>query len=321
MAAKPKPSKLPKDFHAQLALLVKDAPEGDQWLHEIKFDGYRIGALIDNGKVRLLSRNGNDWTSRFPTIVAACSRLPVKTALLDGEVAAVLADGRTSFQALQNTFSASSPLPLVFFVFDLLHLDGIAVCELGLEERKRRLKPLIGRGKSEVVRYSDHVIGGGPAFFVRACELGAEGIISKRRDLPYRAGRGGSWLKIKCIKRQELVIGGFTEPQGSRAGLGALLVGYFEAGELRFAGKVGTGFTNQSATQLRRQLEAIEESSCPFTPRPAGALARVAHWVKPKLVAEIAFSEWTDDGKIRHPSFQGLRADKRAKDVVREMPV
>ena len=310
------------DYRPQLATLVKDPPLGDEWLHEVKYDGYRIGARIRNGRVVLYSRNGKDWTAAFPRVVEGVTALGVRDALLDGEVAMVLPDGRTSFQALQNILSSEvSGATVAYFVFDLLRLEGDRLEPLPLDERKARLQKLVGRRKTGTVRYSDHVLGRGDEFFKQACDAGLEGIISKRRDQPYHPGRHRDWLKTKCVLRQEFVIGGFTDPEGSRQGLGALLVGYYDGDRLAFAGKVGTGFTHQGALDLRRRLEALEVKTCPFSPPPAGALARRAHWVKPALVCEIAFTEWTSDGKIRHPSFQGLRRDKSPKEVVRERPI
>ena len=310
------------DYRPQLATLVKEAPLGDEWLHEVKYDGYRIGARLRNGRVALYSRNGKDWTAAFPKVAESVSALGVNDALLDGEVAMVLPDGRTSFQALQNLLSSEGQgAALVYFVFDLLRLEGERLALLPLDERKARLRKLVGRRKAGTVRYSDHVIGRGDEFFTQACRAGLEGIISKRRDQPHHAGRHRDWLKTKCVLRQEFVVGGFTDPEGSRQGIGALLVGYYEGDRLAFAGKVGTGFTHQAALDLRRRLEAREVKRCPFTPAPAGALARRAHWVTPALVCEVAFTEWTGDGKIRHPSFQGLRRDKSPKQVVRERPV
>jgi bifunctional non-homologous end joining protein LigD len=298
---------------------VKEPPAGDQWLHEIKFDGYRIGCLIRNGRVTLVTRNGNDWTSAYPEIAKAAGELGVRAALIDGEVVMLLPDGRSSFQALQNAFSGTaSRAALVYYVFDLLRLDGESLEHLPLERRKARLRALLGRRKSGRIRYADHVVGQGQSFFDQACRTGLEGIVSKRRDLPYSAGRHGGWLKTKCALRQEFVIGGFTDPEGMRAGLGALLVGYYDDGRLVFSGKVGTGFSHQGAIDLRRKLDAIEQDVSPFTPPPAGALGRNAHWVKPVLVGEATFTEWTGDGRIRHPAFQGLRLDKQPKEVVRE---
>lgn len=309
------------DYQPQLATLVKDPPRGDQWLHEMKFDGYRIGCRIRSGRVSLISRNGKDWTHAFPEVVAAAEKLAVNDALLDGEVAMVLPDGRTSFQALQKGFAGEAPrAALVYFVFDLLRLDGERLEVLPLEERKARLRKLLGRRKAGRIRYTEHVEGRGDEFFKQACRVGLEGIVSKRRDMPYRHGRHGDWVKTKCTLRQEFVVGGFTEPEGIRAGIGALVIGYDEADRLVFAGKVGTGFTHAVALDLRRRLDALEQKTCPFEPPPAGGLGRHAHWVKPVLVCEVAFTEWTNDGKIRHPSFQGLRADKNAREVRREKP-
>jgi bifunctional non-homologous end joining protein LigD len=310
-------------YRAQLALLVGEAPEGRGWLHETKYDGYRIGAALEGGRATLWSRNGKDWTDRFPSIARAVERLPARAALLDGEVAAVLPDGRTSFQALQQSFGGGAA-PLAYFVFDLLHLDGADLTSLALQERKARLEALLARaGDTGPIHLSRHVVGDGAALHREACRRGLEGIVSKRARAPYRATRNGDWLKVKCLVRQELVVLGFTDPEGAaRDGIGALLVGYREArgGPLRFAGKVGTGFTNASARALRARLAPLETAAPPFTPAPRGALGRSAHWVRPELVCEVAFTEWTDDGKARHPSFQGLREDKRAADVVRELP-
>jgi bifunctional non-homologous end joining protein LigD len=304
----------------QLATLVATAPEGDQWLHEQKFDGYRILAELDGGRVTLLSRRFRDWTAELPTIAAAVAELPCRTAQLDGEVAAVLPDGRTSFQALQNAFGERGA-PLCYFVFDLLALDGHDVAALPLIERKAKLAALLARANQPTLRYSDHVIGNGGAFFRAACAKGLEGIVSKRRDAPYIPGRGGGWLKTKCLQRQELVIGGYTDPEGARTHIGALLVGYYEGGRLVYAGKVGTGFTMKTLLELKRALAPLERAASPFSPEPPRAWTGPSRrWVEPELVGEVSFSEWTADGRLRHPSFQGLRADKRPRDVVRERP-
>ena len=312
------------DYAPQLATLVKEPPAGDGWLHEIKYDGYRIGCRIRAGRVTLISRNGKDWTAAFPEIAAAAAALPTKDALIDGEVAIVLPDGRTSFQMLQNASASAEATAggtLIYFVFDLLRLDGESVAKKPLVERKARLKALVGRRKASRIRYADHVMGNGRAFFEQAQRLGLEGIISKRASEPYRPGRHGEWVKTKCILEQEFVVGGFTDPEGARAGIGALLIGHYHRGKLIFSGRVGTGFTQKGALELRRTLESIAQKSCPFDPPPEGALARSAHWVKPQLVCEVAFTEWTSDGKIRHPAFKGLRADKTPKEVRRERPM
>jgi bifunctional non-homologous end joining protein LigD len=314
------PAPLPKFVPPQLATLVTDAPVGDEWLHEMKFDGYRILARLDRGAVRLLSRNGKDWTDHFPAVARAVERLPAKEALLDGEVAVLLPDGTTSFQALQNLLSGGASGHLVYMVFDLLHLDGRDLTGARLEDRKSALRALIAaaRPAAEPARYSDHVIGAGPEFFERACRLGLEGVVAKRRDAPYKSARTPDWRKVKCVKRQEVVIGGYTDPEGSRVGIGALLVGVHEGGQLVYAGKVGTGFSDKILRSLKQRLEGLEQKASPFTDPPTG-VGR-PHWVKPQLVAEVAFSQWTDDGRMRHPSFQGLRDDKAASEVVREKP-
>jgi bifunctional non-homologous end joining protein LigD len=307
-------------YRAQLATLAKEPPRGAGWLHEVKYDGYRIGAAVERGRATLWSRNGRDWTAQFPEVAAAVARLPVRTALLDGEVAILLPDGRTSFQALQNA-QGGGRRGIVYLAFDLVHLDGEDLAPLPLVERKARLAGLLGTRAEGVVRYSPHVEGEAQPVWREACRLSLEGIVSKRRDAPYAPGRGASWLKVKCTLRQELVVGGFTDPEGAREGIGALLVGYHDAkGALRFAGKVGTGYTRAVANALRARLDRLEQDACPFTPPPTGWLGKNAHWVAPELVAEVEFTEWTGGGSIRHPSFQGLREDKRARDVVRERP-
>jgi bifunctional non-homologous end joining protein LigD len=310
---------MPRVLRPQLATLVTEPPDGDGWLHELKFDGYRILGRVQDGRARLISRNGNDWTGNFPSLAAALEALPVSQALIDGEVAVLQPDGTTSFQALQNALSARDQGELVYFAFDLPYLEGYDLTRARLEDRKTALSAVVS-GAGTAVRYSAHVVGSGEEFFANACRMRLEGIISKRRDAPYESRRGGSWLKVKCLRRQEVVIGGWTEPSGSRTGLGALLVGVHEkGGGLTFAGKVGTGFTEKVLRDLRRRLGALEQASSPFSPKPKGVGA--AHWVKPELVAEVAFTEWTGDGKMRHPSFQGLRADKPAREVVREREI
>ena len=310
---------LPASLHAQLATAVTDPPHGDEWLHEMKFDGYRILTRLDKGYVRLVSRNGKDWTERFPTLMEPIIGLGAERAVLDGEVAVLLPGGKTSFQALQNYMSGAGGGQLVYYLFDLLHLDGYDLSGVVLEERKDALQKLVAGGSGGKIRFSDHVVGQGEKVFENACGMGMEGIVSKRRDTRYTPGRTRSWLKVKCQLEQEVVIGGFTEPEGSRTGLGALLLGVHDGqGRLVYAGKVGTGFTEKVLQDLRRTLEAREQKTSPFA---AGTgLPRKAHWVKPELVAEVAFTEWTHDDHLRHPTFRGLREDKPASQVVREVP-
>ena len=302
----------------QLATLVTRAPEGDDYLHEIKYDGYRAFCRLARGSASFLMRSGQDWTSRFAALASDAERLDVDQAVLDGEVVIVEPDGRTSFQALQNSMSGAARGALVYYAFDLLSRDGEDLTKLPLEDRKGALRELLADA-GDTMRYSDHVVGNGPAVFEEACRRGLEGIISKRRDAPYRGGRVGSWLKVKCTARQELVIVGYTEPQGSRAGFGALLLGVRNgAGPIRYAGRVGTGFTHESLVDLTRRLRALETKEPPVTGGPRSG--RGVHWVEPKLLAEVAFTGWTDDGKLRHPSFQGLREDKKPSEARRERP-
>jgi bifunctional non-homologous end joining protein LigD len=283
----------------------------------MKFDGYRILCRVADRRATLWSRNANDWTARFPEIAAAAARLPVRQAMLDGEIAVLLPNGTTRFQALQNALSGGEQGQLVYFLFDLLHLDGRDLSGASLEARKTALAKLLVSRRDGPIRYSSHVVGQGDAFFKEACRRGLEGIVAKRRDRPYEPGRGHSWLKVKCVREQEFVVGGFTEPKGTRAGLGALLLGVYDGkGELAYAGKVGTGFTGTSVRQLRARLDRLRVPHSPFRVRPPGATE--ARWVKPELVAEVAFTEWTEDGRLRHPSFKGLREDKPAREVVRE---
>jgi bifunctional non-homologous end joining protein LigD len=310
------------DYDPQQALLVAEPPKGDRWVHEIKLDGFRMGLFVaGRGKTRharIISRKGTDYTAEFPELVAAAMELPAGAALLDGEVVVLDERGRSSFQLLQQL--GASRRGLAFFAFDLLALDGEDLKPLPLQERKRRLETLIGP-RAAAIRYTPHFDTDGATVLAHACRLGAEGIVSKCRTAPYRAGRRSEdWQKTKCVRRQEFVVGGFTEPERSREGVGAILVGYYEGESLRFAGKVGTGrgWNDAFGRRLRELLEPLEVDAPPFEPVPPGALAKRAHWVEPRLVAEVQFAEWTGDGKIRHPSLQGFRPDKRPTDVRRE---
>lgn len=311
---------LAADPQPQLASLVDEAPVGDDWLHEIKFDGYRILARLeregDELTARLLSRNGKDWTDRFAKLAPVLARLPADSALVDGEVVAFSADGSSSFRRLQEALSEGRTGHLVYQAFDLLYLGGYDLTATPLLERKRALAGLLAGaslGGSGTVRVTDHQVGKGPAFFEQACGLGLEGIISKRRDAPYRPGRGKDWVKVKCTRQEELLIGGFSDPSGSRAGFGALLLGaYDESGKLVYAGKVGTGFSDRHLRELHGRLRELEVAEAPFDSAPSG---RGVHWVRPVLVAEVEFTEWTRDGALRHPSFRGLREDREPEEI------
>ena len=311
---------LPDFVPPQLATLVAAPPDGDEWLHEQKLDGYRIQARIDGGEVKLLSRRGNDWSKRIPALVRALRSLSLERALLDGEVV-LLREGLSDFQALQNALSEGSESECVYCVFDCLHLDGRDLRALPLLERKQRLRDAL-RGADARIQYSDHMVGHGAEFFRGACELGAEGTVCKRAEAPYASGRGRTWLKVKCTARQEFVIGGYTAPAGARKHLGALLLGvYDEGGELRYAGKVGTGFDARSLGELAARLGPLEQPRAPFADPPRGSAARGVRWVRPELVAEVELVERTRAGRVRHAAFRGLREDKPAKQVKLEIPV
>ncbi len=308
----------PATLEPELATLVSEAPEGDEWVHELKFDGYRLVAVLEHGSVRLLTRNGNDWTERMPALARALARLK-RDAVLDGELVVLDEHGVSNFQRLQNSLSDGSSAELVYYAFDLLFLDGADQRSLPLVERKRALAELwksVPASARSVLRTSDHVVGQGGAFFRTACDLGVEGIVSKRADAPYRAGRGRDWLKVKCLKRQEFVIVGFTDPSGSRSHFGALLLAVRGERGFVYAGRVGTGFTEASLRELRSALEPLgAKRELELENAPRGAHARGVHWVEPKLVAEVAFTGFTEDGLLRHPTFQGLREDKRPEEV------
>jgi len=312
-------AKMPATIKPELATLVDEVPAGDEWIHEIKYDGYRALCHLDDGEARLITRQGNDWTDRFAPVASAAEDLPVRQAVLDGEVVVLEANGTSSFQALQNALSENRGKDLVYFVFDLLYLDGYDLRPAPLAERKEALGKLMA-GQSGAVRFGDHVEADGEGFYKQACDFGLEGIVCKRGDLPYRAGRTKDWLKVKCLKRQEFVIVGFTDPEGSRAGFGALLLAVHEGKDLVYAGKVGTGYTERTLLDLRRKMDKLAVDKPAFKNPPRGAEARRSHWVKPQLVAEVAFGEWTREGILRHSAFQGLREDKKPADVVRERP-
>jgi bifunctional non-homologous end joining protein LigD len=306
------------EYLPQKALLADRPPSGNRWIHEIKLDGFRMGLFIDGHKVRIISRRGTTYTEDFPEIVAAARKLKTHNAVLDGEIVVLDKAGVSRFQLLQQL--GDSRKGLTYFAFDLLAIDGENITRQPLEQRKEALRKLLGRGAG-IIRYTPHFDREGSEVFASACSLGAEGIISKLRDAPYRIGaRSSDWQKIKCVKRQEFVVGGFTDPSGSRVGVGSILIGYYERDALRFAGKVGTGtgWSNAFSLELRRQLERSEIDRTPFDPPPPGWLRKNAHWVKPKRIVEVEFSEWTADGRVRHPSLKGFRTDKAPREVARE---
>lgn len=311
----------PRDLPGvEMATLVAAVPTGEEWLHEIKYDGYRMMAVLRGGRARLITRNRKDWTGSFPTLTEEMERWPETTAILDGEVVALDEKGISDFQRLQNALSGEERARLVYFVFDLLYLDGWDLSPVPLESRKAALQSFLARvARAEgPIRYSDHMIGRGAEFFDEACRLGLEGLVSKTRTSVYRSGRSKDWLKTKCLKRQELVVGGYTDPAGSRTGLGSLLLGYYDdRRKLIYAGRAGTGFTQRSLEEIRRRLESLKRDTAPFANPPR---ERGLHWVEPSLVAEVEFQEWTREGVMRHPRFRGLREDKPSSQVVKETP-
>ncbi|HEX3998114.1 MAG TPA: DNA ligase D [Pirellulales bacterium] len=321
-SARGKKAKPPASVAPQLPTLVEAAPDGDEWLHEIKFDGYRMICTANGADIRFVTRNDLDWSEKLPELVEAVAKLDLQHTILDGEVVAFDDDGVTEFQLLQNAFRDRKRQKLTFMVFDLLFLDGEDLRGLPLEERKARLAELglpTDRGR---VRLVEHIEGNGPVFFEQAQKRGLEGVVSKRRDRPYSSGRGMDWVKTKAHQRAEFVVGGFTDPGGSRAGFGALLVGYHDGDKkLHYAGRVGTGFTDKTLADLKSRLQPLEQTKSPFDSASPG-LGRMkgVHWVQPDLVAEIAFSNWTNDRLLRQPSFQGLREDKPASAVIKETP-
>ncbi|HEY3739203.1 MAG TPA: DNA ligase D [Bryobacteraceae bacterium] len=310
----------------ELATLVEAPPDGDEWLHEIKFDGYRLLGFSNGDEVCLRTRNGLDWTAKFPSIADAMGELKAKNAVLDMEAVVLDEKGKSGFQALQAALGEGGHRErIVAFAFDLLHLDGKDLTRLKLTERKEKLESLLKKSEpGKALRFSEHVVGGGQDMFAKACGLGLEGIVSKLGTATYGAGRGRSWLKCKCTHRQEFIIVGYSDARkGSRA-LGALYLGYHKNGGLHYAGKVGTGFTMKSARALTDRVEKllVEKpvlTRAEMTDVPAGEWQAI-HWIKPTLLCEVAFTEWTGDGRIRHPSFQGLREDKKPEEVKMEEP-
>jgi bifunctional non-homologous end joining protein LigD len=311
---------MPEFIPPQLATLEDKPPSGGQWLHELKFDGYRMLCHLNRGAVRFWSRNKKDWTHKFPYLGESVKEFPASSAILDGEVVAVDSKGRASFQKLQQAMKTGDA-GFVFHVFDLIYLDGFNLTRTPLHVRKSVLEALFESVPTKSpLRYSDHVEGNGAKFFKQACSYGIEGIVSKLADSVYESTRTRTWVKVKCIKRQEFVIAGFTLSDKDFPGFGALILGVYDKGKLIYAGRAGTGFTIKQRLELRKTLDGLVRSSSPFAEKPKDPRLKRAVWVVPKLVGEVAFTEWTDDGSVRHPSFQGLREDKKAKDVVREEP-
>jgi bifunctional non-homologous end joining protein LigD len=323
--------KAPKlEFIAPMkATLVSKPPAHGDWLYELKFDGYRALALKSGGNVQLFSSNGKDFTGRFPEIVEGVAALPAQSAILDGEIVALDDEGRSSFQLLQALETGDARPPIAYYVFDLLHHDGADLFKRPLGERRKQLSALL-RDAAEPIRESAEIRGAPAKLLEEVRKRGLEGIIGKVRDSTYEPGhRSHDWIKLKCVHEQELVIGGYTPPEGTRKHFGALLVGYFKGKELRFAGKVGTGFNGALLNSLYKQMQRLRRATCPFANLPEKKQGRWSQnitpaemkrctWTKPELICQTRFTEWTRDGKLRHPVFLGLREDKEASEVIRE---
>ena len=323
------PSVKPQFIEPMKARLVDEPPKHGDWLYELKFDGIRAMAIKSDRKVSLISRNGNKLDARFPEIVEAVKNLPVREYVIDGEVVALDEDGRSSFQLLQGLEMEGRKAPLRFYVFDLLQLDGKSLLGLPLEQRKQVLAKIC-ENVGDPIRYSGEISGDVKSLLAEVKRRGLEGLIGKQRNSVYEPGRrSGTWIKLKCVNEQEFVIGGYTPPAGSRKYFGAILVGYYEIGKLRFAGKVGSGFTEKSLSMLHKKFREEEHGDCPFVDLPSKqggewvqgitpSMMKKMHWVNPKFVAEIKFAEWTRDQKLRQPVFLGMREDKAATEVKRE---
>jgi bifunctional non-homologous end joining protein LigD len=310
----------PPVIEPELPSLVDRAPEGGDWIHEIKYDGYRILSIISHGRVRMLSRRGNDWTANFPALASALARLPVERALLDGEVVARSADGGISFHELQKDLHAGGKSGLEYILFDLLHLNGYSTRNLPLADRKRLLETLLNavRETEPQLRFSEAIRGDGPAVHRAACRTGLEGIVSKRAGSVYTSGRTKDWVKLKCLEEQEFVAGGFTIETNSQRKVGALLLGYFNHGELVYCGRVGTGFSEDDRSALFERLDAARAEAAPFAELPRAEESAGAVWTAPRLVVEVRFAEWTEDGRLREPVYLGVREDKPAEAVGRD---
>ncbi|NUZ05571.1 DNA ligase D [Piscinibacter koreensis] len=314
------PAAVPATLAPQLATLVASAPHDAGWVYEIKFDGYRLLARIDGGDVRLFTRNGNDWTDKLVSLARDLKQLALPAGWYDGEIVVVGSGGAPDFNALQNAFEASKTEAIQYYLFDLPFCAGHDLRSVPLVERRALLDTVLGRATADHpasrIRYSQDFPSTPEELLQNACRMRLEGVIGKRADSPYVGKRSPNWIKLKCTQRQEFVIGGWTDPQGSRTGIGSLLLGiHDEAGNLRFAGGVGTGFDEATLRMLRKRLDAIGAAKTPFVEKPRDVRG---HWVEPTLVAEVSFGEWTRDGRVRHAVFHGLRSDKPAESITRE---
>jgi bifunctional non-homologous end joining protein LigD len=324
------PKAKPRFIEPMKARLVESPPHGN-WGYELKFDGFRVCAVKNRSQINLISRNGNELRSRFPDVAEALKDFPAADCVLDGEVVALDDEGRSSFQLLQGLEMEGHNAPIVFYVFDVMQLNGRSLTGLPLTARKEVLAKIC-EGVGDPIRYSGEIGGDATALLKEVQRRGLEGLIGKLRDSVYEAGRrSGTWIKLKCVNEQEFVIGGFTPPQGARQYFGAILVGYFEGKKFLFAGKVGTGFNTKSLASLHKKLKSERRDDCPFADLPSKqggqwvqgitpSMMRKIQWVNPVFVCQVKFAEWTRDAKLRQPVFLGLREDKKPQKVVRETP-
>ncbi|WP_392887490.1 DNA ligase D [Pseudomonas migulae] len=314
-------AKLPDLIKPELATLVEKAPDGE-WSYEIKFDGYRIMARIDHGEVRLFTRNGHDWTHKLPRQAEALAALQLESAWLDGEMVVANEQGVPDFQALQNAFDSGNSGNILYYLFDMPYLNGVDLREVPVEERRVALATVLKPGEDPLLRFSDAFAEEPEALLNSACQMRMEGLIGKRLGSAYVSRRSSDWIKLKCKHRQEFVVVGYTDPKGSRHAFGALLLGLHDrdSGELRYAGKVGTGFNEMTLKSIYEQLKPLRAKKPSVVNPPSGFDAKGVHWLKPVLLAEIAFAEMTKDGSVRHAVFHGLRDDKPAKDITEERP-
>ncbi|MGA7486495.1 MAG: DNA ligase D [Xanthobacteraceae bacterium] len=312
---------LPDFVPPSLATLRAAAPAADGWVHEIKFDGYRVQARLDHGDVRLLTRKGLDWTGKFPNLAAAVAGLPARTALIEGEVVVEDEHGVSSFSGLQAALKAGARDRFIYYVFDLLHLDGRDLTDLPLIERKAELARLVGKARGGPVVYSEHFEGSGEMVLRHACQMSLEGIVSKRRDATYNSGRSDAFIKVKCANAQEFVVGGYSPSAVQPRAIGALVAGFYDRGRLLYVGRIGTGYTRAVARDLWKRLHPLEIEAPPFDQIPPEEARRHdVRWVEPKIVIEAQFRGWTADTLVRQAAFKGVREDKPPREVVREMP-
>jgi len=312
-------AKLPAQLKPELATLVDSAPEG-QWSYEIKFDGYRILARIDHDQVQLFTRNGHDWTHKLPQQAQALAELGLESAWLDGEVVVTNEQGVPDFQALQNAFEAGRSASIMYYLFDMPYLNGVDLREVPVEERRAALSTVLGGHEQPLLRFSEAFDETADALLNSACQMQMEGLIGKRLGSPYVSRRSSDWIKLKCKHRQEFVVVGYTDPKGARSAFGALLLGLHDrdSGELRYAGKVGTGFNETTLKSILAQLKPLQVKKAAVVNPPSGFEAKGVHWLKPNLLAEVAFAEMTKDGSVRHAVFHGLRNDKPARSITEE---